>query len=199
MYLMSMPLKITACQECPPTTEHNESTSVSGFVDEGYVDQSNISIRSSSSETQLKRVFVPDSRENVQRTSTMTILQPVIQHTLTMTTPQPVPVRVTNRNQSQPSRDDYIIGRSLTTSPSAQQKRVLVLGDSILKGINSRGLRKGVKICSKPGATVSDIRDEISFYDLKSFTKIICIGGNDCASRVGVYVFQDMFNRNPAQ
>ena len=80
----------------PPTTEHNESMSVSGFVDEGYVDQSKTSIRRSSSETQLNRVFIPDSRQNVQRTSTMTTSQPIVQRALTMTTPQPVPVRVTN-------------------------------------------------------------------------------------------------------
>ena len=48
-----------------PSIEHNESTSVSGFVHEA-------SVRNSTSGTQLKKVFVPDSGENVQRTSTMT-------------------------------------------------------------------------------------------------------------------------------
>ena len=41
-----------------------------------------------------------------------------------------------------------------------------------------------------------DIWDEISIYDLKSFAKIIiCIGGNDCASIVGVHAFQDKYDQ----
>ena len=124
----------------------------------------------------------------------MTTSQPVVQRILTMSTPQSVPVRVTNRNQSRPSRDNYIIGRRQTTS-SAQLKRMLVLGDSIFKGTHSRGLRKGVKICTTPRAMVPDIWDEISIYDLMSFAKIICIGGNYCASRVGMHAFQDKYDQ----
>ena len=63
----------------PPTVEPNQSTSVSRFVDDEYVDQSKTSIRRSSSETQLKRVFIPDSRENIQRTSKKITSQPVVQ------------------------------------------------------------------------------------------------------------------------
>ena len=107
-----------------------------------------------------------------------------------LTNPQPVPVRVTNRNNQKSP-----IYNQNTASSSYQQKRILFIGSSILKGINYRGLRKGVKICSRPGARVPDLLEELSIYDLKSFEKIIiCIGGNDCASKVHVQAFQDKYN-----
>lgn len=107
-----------------------------------------------------------------------------------LTNPQPVPVRVTNRNNQKSP-----IYNQNTASSSYQQKRILIIGSSILKGINYRGLRKGVKIWSRPGARVPDLLEELSIYDLKSFEKIIiCIGGNDCASKVHVQAFQDKYN-----
>ena len=89
-----------------------------------------------------------------------------------LTNPQPVPVRVTNRNNHKSP-----IYNQNTASSSYQQRWILIIGSSILKGINYRGLRKGVKICSRPGARVPDLLEELSTYDLKSFEKIIiCIG-----------------------
>ena len=107
-----------------------------------------------------------NSQRNVERISTPKNSQPAVQRISMLINPQPVPVRVTNRNNQKSP-----IYNQNTASSSYQQKRILIIGSSILKGINYRGLRKGVKICSRPGARVPDLLEELSIYDLKSFEK----------------------------
>ena len=71
----------------------------------------------------------------------------------------------------------------------------LLGGDSILKGINTKGLTSDVKICARSGATVDDLLDELSVYDLKSFAQIIiCIGGNDCSNRMDTHAFEEKYD-----
>ena len=110
------------------------------------------------------------------------------QHVPVLSSPQPVPVRVTNRNM--PNQQQSLI--SQTNNSSTSQKKNLLIGDSILKGINYRGLKNGVKICARSGALINDLWDEISVYDMKSFRHIIvCVGGNDCASGVDLHDFEN--------
>ena len=66
-----------------------------------------------------------------------------------------------------------------------------MVGDSFFKDINPRGLKNGVRICSKRGAMIKHIWDEIAVFDLKSFSKIIlCIGGNDASSKTDTDTFE---------
>ena len=181
--------------------ENSRNASVSRFVDEGFADTTLINVDNSSSQTQLKTVATSqnivqrnsakiNSQRDVERISTQEKSQPAVQRNSMLSNPQPVPVRVTNRNNLKSP-----IYNQNRASSSYQPKRILIIGSSILKGINYRGLRKGVKICSRPGARVPDLLEELSIYDLKSFEKIIiCIGGNDCASKVHVQAFQDKYN-----
>ena len=135
--------------ERPSSLENRQNLSVSGYFGEGYGDQSEVNVQRTSSQPQLKTVFFPDTRDNER--------QPI-----TISTPCLVPVRVTNRdNERQPStistspvqrhstRSTFNIEfqGSQTETSSARQKRTLIIGDSILKGVNSRGLKKGVNIC----------------------------------------------------
>ena len=138
--------------------------------------------------TQLKTFFPPDNRDNER--------QPI-----TISAPCLVQVRVTNRNlpvQCQSTRSTFnteFQGSQAETS-SARQKRTLIVGDSIQKGVNSRGLRKGVKICTRSGATIYDLWDELSVYDMKSFAQIICNGGDDCSSRLNIKTFQEKYDQH---
>ena len=86
------------------------------------------------------------------------------QHVPVLSSPQPVPVRVTNRNM--PNQQQPLISQT-------SQKKTLLIGDSILKGINYRGLKNGVKICARSGALINDLWDEISVYDMKSFGRLL--------------------------
>ena len=75
----------------------------------------------------------------------------------------------------------------MTHSTNAAQRRndekILLLGDSIISGINTKGLVKGLHKNSKGGATLQHMIDEVSVYDMKVFSIVILyISGNDAAN-----------------
>ena len=138
--------------ERPSSLENRQNMSVSSYIDEGYGDQSEVNVQRASSQTQLKTVFVPDTRDNERQPITISTpcLVPVRvtnreneRQPSTISAPRPVPVRVTNRNspvQRHSTRSTFnteFQGSQAETS-SARQKRTLIIGDSILKGVNSR-------------------------------------------------------------
>ena len=154
-------------------------------MDEGYGDQSGTSVNRASSQMQLKTLYVSDTTDNQQRTRTKYI-------------PQPIPVRMTNRStldQRQATKDSSIksVNRENNT---VHHKRTLNIGDSILKGINTKGLNNRVKICAKRGAKISDMWEELSVYDLTSIANvIICVDGNDCSSRLNVKTYEGLYDQ----
>ena len=117
--------------EQPSMGNDNSSLCVS-FVDEGYGDQSGTSVNGCSSQTQLKTPYVTETTDNQQRI-------------ISKPTPQPIPVRKTNRNtpaQRHPANnmlDDASHKNQIRGNATALQKRTLIIGDSIVKGINNRG------------------------------------------------------------
>ena len=139
--------------------------------------------------TQHQTVFqqhVPDMSNEQDAVTTTGQQIPVIVNQ------QPVTVRVTNRNLQTQSRP--FIDRNIATSPPTSQNKTLIVGDSLLNGINYRGLRKDVKICARSGASIDDLWEEISVYDMKSFARIIiCIGGNDCSRKRNTSDFEDKY------
>ena len=95
-----------------------------------------------------------------------------------------VPVRITNRTSS---RD-----RQRTTS---KLNRTLIVSDSFLKEGSTKGMKKGVTICAKSGASIKDIWRELSVYNLNTFDNvIICVGGNDASNRTNVSRFEDDYD-----
>ena len=59
-------------------------------------------------------------------------------------------------------------------------KKTLLIGDSILKGINKRGLLDNIQVCTLPGATSKDIALHLKKRPLQNFDKIVIyVGGND--------------------
>ena len=122
-----------------PSVEVCQNNLDSCYIDEGYEDQSGTSVQRPSSQTRPKTVFTPDSGYRRQQPATTTMVQPPQQ----VTPPQHVPSRVTNRNQSQPRQRvrENIQGPSNMSAASSSQggqnrNRTLLIGDSILKGIN---------------------------------------------------------------
>ncbi|MEW8548437.1 MAG: SGNH/GDSL hydrolase family protein [Candidatus Thiodiazotropha sp.] len=116
-----------------------------------------------------------------------------------VSTPRPVPVHMTNRNspvQRQSARCTFNTILQENQVSSVRQERTLIIGDSILKGVNFRGLKKGVTICTRRGATINDLWDELAVYDMKSFAQIIiCVGGNDCSSGVNIQTFEEKYDQ----
>ena len=99
-----------------------------------------------------------------------------------------MPVIITNRNiepvQEAPKKRQQ--PSPFSSSPAARMEttsrgKLLLIGDSILNGINTKGLVKGIQKHGKGGATVKDLLDEISLYEFLGMHhlrrgKRLCIG-----------------------
>ena len=63
-----------------------------------------------------------------------------------------------------------------------ENKKTLLVGDSLLSGVNGKGLKNNVHCQPVPGATIIQIKEKITMYDLSQFQNIIIYcGGNDSA------------------
>ena len=92
----------------------------------------------------------------------------------------------TSRSGSKNSQNNQPINKStdkpIKTIISHRPKatKTLLIGDSILSGINKKGLNKNVECHPISGATVDILMDKIQIYDLKCFENIIIyVAGND--------------------
>ena len=64
----------------------------------------------------------------------------------------------------------------------SENKKTLLVGDSLLSGVNGKGLKNNVHCQPVPGATIIQIKEKITMYDLSQFQNIIIYcGGNDSA------------------
>ena len=107
-------------------------------------------------------------------------------------TPKQIPVIMNNRfNSKKPAPVNFgkpVQRREpMTHSTNAAQRwndeKILLLGESIISGINTKGLVKGLHKNSKGGATLQHMIDEVSVYDMKVFsTVILYISGNEAAN-----------------
>ena len=71
-----------------------------------------------------------------------------------------------------------------------------MIGDSILHPINTKGLIRGLHKHSRGGATVSDIINDITLYDLSQFqTIIISVGGNDSVNCIDEELFEEKYDQ----
>ena len=69
--------------------------------------------------------------------------------------------------------------------------KTLLIVSSIIHGINPKGLKKGVFKHAKSGAGIQQIAEELQYFDLGQFNKIIVyIGGNDISRGITDENFQ---------
>ena len=85
---------------------------------------------------------------------------------------------------------------SLTNrSSSQQQNRVLCLGDSIIKGVNPKGLKSGIHKNSRNGGNIQTMIEEVRLYDLKAFSAVIVYaGGNNVASGETIEFIEEKYD-----
>lgn len=63
---------------------------------------------------------------------------------------------------------------------SNHSTKTLMIGDSLLSGVNKKGLRNNVHCQPFPGATIDTIINKIDLFDLSKFGSIVIyVGGND--------------------
>ena len=190
-------------------------------IDEGFCNNSpvDISVASGLSHTCVKTVYVPSEQTTLEDrncdtftvsrspplTSSQTHLKSVcipselpteiVTERVTEITGQTVPVRITTR-ASKTTEFDQCRPATTCHDNKATTPKTLLIGDSVLHGINTKGLIKGVQKHSRGGATVNEIIEEIGVYDIKSFNKIIIyVGGNDCAKYVDQQKFEEKYDQ----
>ena len=79
-------------------------------------------------------------------------------------------------------------GQAQTTTVNSNtsnehSNRTLLIGDSLLSGVNKKGLKDDVHCQPLPGATIEIIKDKISMFDISKFKNVVIyVGGNDAAN-----------------
>ena len=138
------------------------------------------------SQAQSQSVSPESTVDHMRKTGTSNTPQDVsinFQPNSSYEIPQSIPVIINHGNNT---RHPQTVNRKPDiprTNPgnNGTHKRVLLLGDSIIGGINTKGLTETHKH-SNSGGTIQNLIEEIRFYDLKVFsTVIIYIGGNNVA------------------
>ena len=115
--------------------------------------------------------------------------------------PQSIPV-ILNRGKPQPRKKNFSNGTnsrsqdSWTNRSSPQQhNKVLFLGDSIIKGVNSKGLKSGIHKNFKSGGNIQTMIAEVRLYDLKAFSAVIIYaGGNNVASGETIEFIEEKYD-----
>ena len=72
----------------------------------------------------------------------------------------------------------------------------MLIGDSLISGINKNGLKANVYKHGISGATVDTVLNELSVYDLHLFSHaIVYVGGNDASSRTDIEYFEEKYEQ----
>ena len=97
------------------------------------------------------------------------------------------------RNLSQAARSNPVTKQRSSQQPNKANK-ILLIGDSIINGINKQGLKDNVYKHGIPGARIETLLNEIEMYDLNQFSHaVIYVGGNDAASGTDIKQFEDLY------
>lgn len=79
--------------------------------------------------------------------------------------------------------------------PDNPCNNTLIIGDSVLHGINLKGLKSNVHKHSVSGANIDTILCDIRRFDLKTFSSIIIyVGGNDVSNGSDIELFEEKYD-----
>lgn len=105
-------------------------------------------------------------------------------------------IHVESESDSESDREDVQIDdrrekvSTRTNGPRAPvtMRKVLIIGDSILKGIDVKGLNKDVDVTCLRGGKVADVLRTIKEVDMRCYAKVVVyVGGNDVANGEDVF------------
>ena len=86
--------------------------------------------------------------------------------------------------------------REEQTENTASQKSVLLMGDSIIHSVNTKGLNKNVHKHSVSGAVIKTLISDIEMYDLSQFhTVVLYIGGNDLSKNRDLELIEEEYDQ----
>lgn len=77
-----------------------------------------------------------------------------------------------------------------------EQGRTLIIGDSIVSGINRKGLKNRVECHPVPGATIDAINNKLQIFDISKFDNIVVyVGGNDTSRNTNLEYFEEKYDQ----
>ena len=82
-----------------------------------------------------------------------------------------------------------------TNRTNTQTNKTLLIGDSLLSGVNRKGLKNNVHCAPFPGATIDTVYRNIAMFDLTQFKNVIIYcGGNDSAKSGNMEHFKNEYD-----
>ncbi|MEW8542647.1 MAG: GDSL-type esterase/lipase family protein [Candidatus Thiodiazotropha sp.] len=173
-------------------TEHNSATNI-----EDELSQENNAIERADSQGCTNPINIEDlPTPNVQ----LPDLQPhlyseVVRTSTPRNSTQQTPQRRPRPAPRQRQRTSEV-PQSVQPSPQNDQKEVLLIGDSLISSINSKGLTQNVFRNGIPGATIREVSNQIKVFDLKKFSHVVIyIGGNDASSGSDPEFFEEIYDQ----
>ena len=116
-------------------------------------------------------------------------------------TPRPSKPQPPTRKQSHLAQRQQPVQR-MTPTPMPRQslrpqlRQTLLICDSIVSGINPKGLKSSVHKHGIAGGTIDSILRDIKVFDLQQFSNILVyIGGNDTANGTDMEYFEEKFDQ----
>lgn len=119
---------------------------------------------------------------------------------------QPIEVVISNRQISKdvpmppcnqnitPERPQTV--HKVVSNNTHSGKKLLMIGDSILHGVNVKGLKNNVHKHSVSGATINTLIKDIGMYDLTQFhTVILYVGGNDISKTRDIELIEEKYDQ----
>lgn len=139
---------------------------------------------------------IDETQSNIQISDPVlyeTISSVSMNHDTSMTATDPQPP---SRRTSTPTlREPELTPKSRPMRKKTSPRQTLLIGDSIVSGINPKGLKQHVYRNGIPGARVGDILDDIKVYNLINFTRIIIyVGGNDSSGQTDMKSFERKYD-----
>ena len=120
-------------------------------------------------------------RESIDKDQTTTLPKPKS---------RPKKLKVGKAQQNQGPRKSQQ-SKVMPTTP-----KTLIIGDSIINGINPRGLKNYVHCNGISGATAETVREKMVVYNLKNFTNVIIyVGGNDVSNGSNVESVEETYDQ----
>ena len=101
----------------------------------------------------------------------------------------------THNSQQATGSDTQFISRSSTQSADTS-KKMLLIGDSLITGINKKGLKENIYKHAISGASTDTLLAEIEVYNLHIFSHIlIYVGGNNASDKTDKEYFEDRYDQ----
>ena len=86
--------------------------------------------------------------------------------------------------------------RDSTSNMQKRGSKILIIGDSILSGINRKGLSHNVECQPYPGANIDTIYEKVQMFDLTKFSDIVIyVGGNDSSDNSDTEYFEERYEQ----